>query len=134
MNLVTKLALFSLVASAPAARALEPKEEVEVTAGAVTSLSCALAAQKTGDLSLLTACPLAETKTGLVIFDVAEKQIYMTSKKKLAQHELESAYGGGSIDFVAVVRKVDKAGVALVDVSEYSVTKKKKPGSFKGCL
>jgi hypothetical protein len=129
-----KLTLAALLLASSAALAVEPTEEVEVTAGAVTSLSCALAAQKTGDLSLLNACPLSETKTGIVIFDVAEKQIYMTSKKKVARHELESAYGGGSIDFVALVKSVNKAGIATVDVSEYSITKKKKAGSFKGCL
>ena len=40
-------------------------------------------------MSILTACPLSEVKSGLVIFDdVAEQQSYLTSNKKLAQYEL----------------------------------------------
>ncbi len=141
--------LSSLVASS-ASLAVEPKEDVDVTAGAVTALACAQQAFATGDLSLLgSACPLSEVKSGLVIVDVAEQQIYVplaTRPKKgkagaaapegtqIAAHQLESAFGGGSIDFTGVVVSVDKAGVATVAVSEFTVNKKKKPGSFKGCL
>jgi hypothetical protein len=138
------------VVTALPARAVEPKEEVDVTAGAVTALACAQQAFATGDLSLLgSACPLSEVKSGLVIVDVAEQQIYIPTpakpkkgsrvktdgdKKTIAAHQLESAFGGGSIDFTGVVVVVDKAGVATVDVTEFTVNKKKKPGSFKGCL
>lgn len=133
MNRLCALLLITFLAALPV-HAVAPKEEVDVTAGAVTALSCAFEVQKTGDLSILTACPLSEVKSGLVIFDVAEQQIYLTSNKKVAQFELESAFGGGSIDFVGVVKAVGKDGVARVEVQEYSVTKKKKAGSFKGCL
>lgn len=133
-NVFASVCVGALLSVALPAGAVEPKEEVEVTAGAVTALTCALQAQKTGDLSLLTSCPLSEAASGLVVFDVAEQQIYATTKKRVAQHELETAFGGGSIDFSGVVQKVDKAGVAFVDVAEYSITKKKKAGSFKGCL
>jgi len=115
--------------------AVEPKEEVEVTAGAVTALSCAIEAFKTGDLSILgSGCPMAEVKSGLVIVDVAERQIYVPTAKKIARYQLESAFGGGSIDFDGVVKSVSKAGVATVEVGEFTVNKKKKAGGFKGCL
>lgn len=128
------VAVAAVLAAAPAL-AVEPKEEVEVSSGAVTALSCALQAFKTGDLAQLgSACAMAEVKTGLVIVDVAERQIYVPTKKKLATYQLESAFGGGSIDFEGVVKKVDKAGVATVDVGEFTVNKKKKAGGFKGCL
>lgn len=119
--------------AAPAATA-PGGEEVEVTAGVVTALSCAQAALKTGDLSLLNACPLGEARKEIVVVDVAEKRIYRISTKKVLRSELERAFGGGSIDFQGVVSRVDGASVATVDVSTYSVTRKLKAGSFKGCL
>jgi hypothetical protein len=134
MKKKTLLSVVVALAAVPAF-AVEPKEEVEVSAGPVTALSCALQAMKTGDLSLLgSACPMAEVKSGLVIVDVAERQIYVPTSKNLAKYQLESAFGGGSIDFEGVVKKVDKAGVATVEIGEFTVNKKKKAGSFKGCL
>ncbi len=50
-------------------------------------MRCPTSAAKS-DLSILTACPLSEVKSGLVIFDVAEQQSYLTSNEKLAQYEL----------------------------------------------
>lgn len=112
-----------------------PGEEVEVTAGVVTGLSCALQARAKGELRLLSSCPPAEAMKGLVVFDVAERRIYRISPKKVARYQLESAYGGGSIDFTGKSVKVDaKTDVATVDVAEFSITKKPKPGAFKGCL
>jgi hypothetical protein len=108
-------------------------EDVEVTSGVVTALSCAVEAQRTGQLSLLNACPLAETAKGLVVFDVAEKQIYRLSKKAVFRYELESAVGGGSIDLEGVVASVD-GRVAVIDVDEYEITKRPAAGAFKGCL
>ena len=63
-----KILLSVVVAlAASPAFAVEPREEVEVSAGPVTALSCALQAMKTGDLSLLgSACPMAEVKSGLL--------------------------------------------------------------------
>ncbi|MCC7386550.1 MAG: hypothetical protein IT384_32225 [Deltaproteobacteria bacterium] len=117
------------------ARAAEKGQEVEVTAGAVTARSCALEARSSGDLTLLTSCPLQEAVGEIVVFDVAEKEIYRLSKKKVLRYQLEKAFGGGSIDFSGVVVAVDKkTGIATVDVAEFSVTPKPKPGSFKGCL
>jgi hypothetical protein len=109
-------------------------EEVEVTAGAVTALSCALESQRTGDLTLLGSCPLQEAQKEIVVVDVAEQQIYRISRKKVRRFELEQAFGGGSIDFAGKVKAVDKAGVATVDVEEYTLTPKPKAGAFKGCL
>jgi hypothetical protein len=123
-----------LLASAlpPAARA---GEEVEVTAGVVTGLRCALDAREKGNLRLLSSCPPAESRNGMVVFDVAEKKIYALSARKVRRSQLESAYGGGSIDFTGTAVRTDpKTGVVTVDVSEFSLTKKPKPGAFKGCL
>jgi hypothetical protein len=110
-------------------------EEVEVTSGVVTGTSCALEAREKGDLRILTSCPPAEAQKGMVVFDVAEKRIYRLSEKKVLRFMLESAYGGGSIDFTGKTVKLDpKTAIATVDVSEFSITKKPKPGAFKGCL
>jgi len=110
-------------------------EEVEVTAGVVTGLDCALRARATGDLKLLTACPPAQAALGLVVFDVAEKRIYRIAEKKVRHYQLESAYGGGSIDFTGKAVKVDAAKeITTVEVAEFSIAKRPKPGAFKGCL
>ena len=112
-----------------------PGEEVEVTAGVVTGLSCALQAREKGELKGLTACPPAEGAKEMVVFDVAEKRIYRIAGKKVFHYQLESAFGGGSIDFTGKTVKVEpKTDIATVEVSEFSITKKPKPGSFKGCL
>jgi hypothetical protein len=129
IRLLAVLALAS--ASAPAARA----EEVEVTAGVVTGVECALAARALGDLKLLTSCPPVESWKGLVIFDVAEKRIYRLEGKKVARWQLERAFGGGSIDFTGTTLKVEpKTEIATVVVTEFSITPRPKPGAFKGCL
>lgn len=120
--------------AAPAA-AQDKGDDVEITSGSVTGLSCALEAQKTGHLELLAACPLREATKEIVVFDVAERVIYRLGPAKVARYELEMAYGGGSIDLEGTVVKVDKrTGVVTVKVDEYSVTKKPKAGGFKGCL
>lgn len=126
--------VLALAAAAFAARA-EPGEEVEVTSGVVTGLRCALEARERGDLRPLTTCPPAEARRELVVYDVAEQRIFRISRKKVFRHELEGAFGGGSIDFSGVTTRIEpKTEVATVDVAEYSVTRKPKPGAFKGCL
>jgi len=116
--------------------ASEKGEEVELESGQVTALSCAKRALDTGDLNALTGCPPSEAQHGLVVYDVAEKQIYKIAEKKVHAYELEKAFAGGSIDFTGVVvqAKDKKDGVPVVQVKEYSITPKPKPGSFKGCL
>ena len=117
------------------AGAAVPGEEVEVTAGVVTGLNCALEARAKGELKRLTACPPAEGAKEMVVIDVAEKRIYRIAGKKLFRYQLESAYGGGSIDFTGRAVKVDaRTDIATVEVAEFSITRKPKPGSFKGCL
>jgi hypothetical protein len=129
-----KIILCAVLLAGPAG-ALDLGEEVEVTSGSVTGLSCALEAQKGADLAVLGSCPLSEARSEIVVFDVAEKQIYRLSTKKVFRYELEKAYGGGSIDFSGKVVAIDKkTGIATVDVGEYSVNRKPKPGAFKGCL
>lgn len=117
------------------ALASDPGDEVELSSAPVTALSCAQKAVDTGRLELITACPLEETAKGLVVFDVAEMQIYRLSKKTVRQSDLERAYGGGSVDVTGVVKTVGKKdGIPEVAVKEYRVTPKPKAGSFKGCL
>jgi hypothetical protein len=124
-----------VLALAGSARAAAPAEEVEVTAGVVTGLKCALNARAKGELRKLSSCPPAEGQKELVVFDVAERRIYRISPKRVARHQLESAFGGGSIDFSGRTVTTDPAtGIATVDVAEYSITKKPKAGAFKGCL
>jgi hypothetical protein len=127
------LAVLALL-SATAARSARA-EEVEVTAGVVTGLDCALAARAKGDLRLLSSCPPAEAAKGLVVFDIAEKRIYRVSRSKVFRWQLERAFGGGSIDFTGQTLKVDpKTEIATVAVTEFSITPKPKAGAFKGCL
>ncbi len=129
-------ALAAALASLPGgARADGVGEDVEVTSGVVTGESCALDAREKGNLRALTSCPPAEAKKGLVVFDVAEKRIYRLTEKKVFRFMLESAFGGGSIDFSGKTVKVDpKSEIATVDVADFSITRKPKPGAFKGCL
>ena len=115
--------------------AAEPGEEVELSSAPVTGLSCAKKAIETGKLDLLTSCPLEETLKGLVVFDVAEMTFYRLEKKSIRTSELERAFGGGSIDVTGTVKRVDaKDKVAVVEVTEFRITPKPKPGAFKGCL
>lgn len=110
-------------------------EEIDVTAGAVTATSCAYVARDQGDLRALTGCDLAEATKEIVVYDVAEKQIYRLVGKQVARWQLEGAFGGGSVDFIGKVTRVDKkAGIAVVEVEELTVTPKPKAGGFKGCL
>ena len=130
----TALAVALLALAAPAG-ATDPGEEVEVTAGVVTGLSCALQARAKGELRLLTSCPPAEAGKELVVFDVAERRIYRIADKKVHRWQLESAFGGGSIDFTGKAVKVDaRQDIATVEVGEFSIARKPKAGAFKGCL
>ncbi len=125
----------ALAALAAAAAAPARAEDVEVTAGVVTGLDCALAARAKGDLKLLSSCPPAAAQKGLVVFDIAEKRIYRLAPTKVPTWQLERAFGGGSIDFAGQTVKVDKATeIATVKATEFSITPKPKPGAFKGCL
>lgn len=129
------LAVALAAAAAAPAAATDVGEEVEVTAGVVTGLACALKARDTGELRGLTACPPAEAQKELVVFDVAEKQIYRIAAKVVRRSALEGAFGGGSIDFTGKAVKVDeKQDIATVEVAQFSVARKPKAGAFKGCL
>jgi len=127
------VAALALAAAGPAVAA-GPGEDVDVTAGVVTGLECALAAREKGDLRKLTSCPPLEAQKDLVVYDVAERRIYRIAAKKVFRYQLESAFGGGSIDFSGKAVKVDANEVATVEVAEYSIAKKPKAGAFKGCL
>lgn len=115
--------------------AAEPGEEVELSSAPVTGLSCAKKAIETGKLDLLSSCPLSEAPKGIVVFDVAEMQYYQLDTKTIRTSALERAFAGGSVDVTGKVKAVDKkTGIATVQVSEYRVTPRPKPGAFKGCL
>lgn len=110
-------------------------EELDITSAPVTGLRCALKVQETGDLSLLTTCPLSEAQYGIVAYSVMEEVIIHLDEKSVARYELESAYGGGSIDAFGEVTAVDpETGILTLTVEEHLVTKKPKAGGFKGCL
>jgi hypothetical protein len=129
-----RLITLALVAALPALAA-DPGEEVELSSATVTAVSCAQKAVETGKLDILTSCPMEETQKGLVVVDVAEMQIYRLSAKNVRLSDLERAFGGGSIDITGVVKLVDKKdGIPVVEVSEFRITPKPKPGAFKGCL
>lgn len=120
-----------ILAGAPAAA--DVGDEVEISSGVVTAMSCAVAARKSGKLEVLSSCPLSETASGLVVFDVAEKTFYRLARKKVCLYQLEAAYGGGSIDLSGIV--VDyQDGVPVVEVQEFAVVNRPKAGSFKGCI
>ncbi len=108
-------------------------EEVEISSAAVTALSCAEAAQRTGNLELLSSCPMVEAVNGYVVFDVAEKKIYHLSDKNIYLYDLEKAYGGGSIDVEGEIVG-NRESIPIIEVKEYSVNARPKPGAFKGCL
>lgn len=130
-----KILAAALALGALPALAADPGEEVELSSAPVTALSCAQKAIETGKLDLLTSCPLEETLKGLVVFDVAEMTFYKLEKKSIRTSELERAFGGGSIDVTGTVKRVDaKDKVAVVEVTEFRITPKPKPGAFKGCL
>ena len=86
-------AAVALLALAAPARATDVGEEVQVTAGVVTGLSCALQAREKGELKVLTACPPAEAAKELVVFDVAERAIYRIAPKLVRRSQLEAAFG-----------------------------------------
>ena len=110
-------------------------EEIELSSAPVTAVSCARRAIETKNLELLTRCPLNETLTGLVVFDVAEMSYYRLDPKSIRTSDLERALGGGSVDITGEVKALEgKEGVPVVKVSEVRVTDKPKAGAFKGCL
>ncbi len=134
-TLVISLAHLWLAVAPPAASLPRAGDEVDVTAGAVTALACAQGARDHAQLGALTSCSYAEAKAGIVVYDVAERVIYRLTGKRVAQWQLEGAFGGGSVDVIGKVAGVDrKTGVVTVDVEELTVTPKPKAGSFKGCL
>ncbi len=108
-------------------------EEVEVSSGAITALSCAMEAQRTGKLDPISNCSMSDTVAGLAVYDLALKDIYLLSPSSVHLYELERAFGGGRIDFVGTVLK-QSDGIDVVSLSEYSISPRPKAGAFKGCL
>lgn len=108
-------------------------EEVEINSGAITALPCGLAAKATGRLTELSSCAMSDTVAGYAVFDVTAKEVYRISPKKVYLYELERAFGGGSIDLSGVVIE-QSDGLAVIEVKDYSINARPKPGAFKGCL
>ncbi len=125
--------VFLMAASVAPLHAADTGEEIEVTSGAITALTCAIDAKTKGSLDPISFCPMHETVSGMAVYDVAMKDIYLLSSSSVAQYELERAFGGGRIDLVGTVREASD-GIAVLDVSEYTITARPKPGAFKGCL
>lgn len=133
MRLQKIFAILALSTSTLCANLAWAGEDVEISSAAVTALSCAEEAKRNGNLEVLSSCPMMEAQKGYVIFDVAEKKIYKISEKSVFFFELEKAYGGGSIDVEGeVVGNSDS--IPVIQVKEYSVSARPKPGAFKGCL
>ncbi len=135
--MIRKLLLLSAFAlTLPAvASASEVGEEYDITSGAVTGLECALQAKKTGNLNILTSCPLQAALKEIVVYDVTEGLIFRIAKGPVAHYQLEMAYGGGSIDATGIVTKESrKTGILTLAIEDYTITEKPKAGGFKGCL
>jgi hypothetical protein len=137
------LTLFSASAYAVSAPDIEGRfdppvdigDEVDITSGAVTGLSCAQEALETGQIKLVQSCPLREAAGGIVIYDVVEEMIVQFEGGVVPRYKLEMAYGGGSVDVIGIVTKINtQTGVVTVEVDEVSITEKPKAGGFKGCL
>lgn len=124
--------LAAVLATSPA-RAAASGAEVEISSGAVTALSCAKEAKATGKLEAISTCPLAESATGIVIYDVAVREIYLVAPRKIHLYELEKAFGGGSVDVTGVVVDLQD-GIPVLEVKDYTANARPKPGAFKGCL
>lgn len=109
------------------------EQEVELYSATITALSCALQVKESGRLGDLSICPPAEAiKSGYVAFDVSEQEIYLFSNKSIFQFQLEMGFGG-SIDLDGVVTNTE-AGFPVLQLKEFTITPKPKPGAFKGCL
>ncbi len=133
---MTTISAIFVAAAIAAARpdSAEVGDEIETSAGVVTAMSCARAAVRTGKLEPLASCGMSEVPSGLAVFDVAAGQIYRIAPVKVGTYELEAAFGGGSIDFAGIVVATATDGVPVVEVQEYTVSRRPKAGSFKGCL
>ena len=127
------MSLFCGLFSPAVVMAADVGEEVEVTSGAITALSCAMEAQTTGKLDSLSNCSMRDTVAGLVVYDIAMKDIYLLAPQAIHRFELERAFGGGRIDFLGTVIQ-EKDGIGVVSVTEYTINPRPKPGAFKGCL
>ena len=130
--LTAGLSLGLLLLAQPS-HAADVGEEVEVNSGAITALSCAMAAKTKGTTDPISSCSMADTLTGFAVFDMAMKEIYVLAPNKVHSFELERAFGGGRIDLVGTV-VTNRDGIAELNVTEYTINPRPKPGAFKGCL
>lgn len=111
----------------------EVGEDVDLSSAVITAKSCAEKAKETGSLELLSSCPPAEAaQSGYVIYDVTENTFYAIAPKNVYYYELDEGFGG-NID--AKGKIVGKEGdLPVLEVQEYKISPKPKPGFFKGCL
>jgi len=133
MIIIALMSLFLLSPLAHTAKAANIGEEIEVTSGAITALVCAMEAKTTGKLDALSNCSMADTIGGFAVYDVAMKEVYKLAPTNVYIYELERAFGGGAIDLTGIVIK-QSDGIAVIEVKEYTISARPKPGAFKGCL
>ncbi|WP_457626597.1 hypothetical protein [Persephonella sp.] len=122
----------------------EEDNEVEFTSAVITALSCAKEAEESGEFEVLASCPPHKAFEGvkdiydnppkIVVFDVTEGEYYFIKPTKDSVYWSDLLEGfGGSIDGVGVVVG-EKDGISVVQLEEFEITPKPKPGFFKGCL
>jgi len=111
----------------------EVGEDVDLSSAVITAKSCAEKAKQTGSFELLSSCPPAEAaQSGYVIYDVTENTFYAIAPKNVYYFELDEGFGG-NIDVKGKI--VSKEGdLPVIEVQEYKISPKPKPGFFKGCL
>jgi len=111
----------------------EVGEDVDLSSAVITAKSCAEKAKQTGSFELLSSCPPAEAaQSGYVIYDVTENTFYVIVPKNIYYFELDEGFGG-NID--AKGKIVAKEGdLPVLEVQEYKISPRPKPGFFKGCL
>ncbi len=151
MSLKKLIALFGAaiiainISTAVAEEEDDEDNEVDLTSAVITAVTCAKAAEETGEFSVLSSCPPHEAFAGvpadkiytapprIVVFDVTEGDYYLVKANKvLTYSDLLEGYGG-SLDGSGVVVG-EKNGIPVVEFEEAQVTPKPKPGFFKGCL
>ncbi len=102
------------------------KKEVELYSAVITAKSCVEKAEKTEDFELLRSCPPVEvSKSGYVVFDVAEGEYYYIKLEKIYIYELDEGFGG-TIDITGVIVG-EKNGIPVIEPEEYYICANPKP-------
>lgn len=122
----------------------EEDNEVEFTSAVITALPCAEEAEEKGELDILVSCPphkafegvkdIYDNPPNIVVVDVTEGEYFyiQPSKESVYYSDLLEGFGG-SIDGIGMIIG-EKNGIPVVELEEFEITPKPKPGFFKGCL